>query len=834
MRAHCRCTSVLTVGLALLAGCSDAAAPQGSGGAGGEVGSGGARGTGGVVGTGGAGAVGGTGGLDGSVGPCEGPASADFPNGVAAGDVDQSSAVLWTRASCGEKVRFEYGTDPDFQASDGCVDVDLSIENGDTIPSKATITGLLAGTQYHYRACSGSCASASAEECGVPGSFRTPHASGRKGLRFGVSSCFEGRMRPFVSIRNVPARNLDFFVALGDVAYADHHDACGPPAEDLDDFRCKHGLAYEQWKSPDDNMFAQARASTAFFASIDDHEVDNDFAGGEGCDGDCYNDTDLFEHGLQAFEEYNPTAEETYGQTGDPRTAGERKLYRYRTFGKDAALLMLDARSFRDGPEAGQQVCDYLDVLDESPACDYIELEKESYQTTVTMLGSAQLQELLDDLRDAEDRGIIWKFILVPEPIQNLGPVAAPDRFEGYAYERAVILDFIENNCIGNVVFISGDIHGTIANNLVYRPFFGGTPADFVTTLRKYSSSWDISTGPGAYDRPYGTLVSPAREWLCAGVGVNNIIDGLCGCDRGAYDALTTEGKAGAVEDFMDCVLGLLNYPKTGLSTKPQLLLVPPYDPRLESIRNAGLPEELLSGRYVATSSFGWTEFNIDAVTQKLEVTTYGVDPYELPDSNAGYSEEEAAHFRERVPRIMSQFEVEPRCGCQQLACVGDGACGNGCICDLIGCVLKNSVPNGELCADADACASGVCNGICVSPNSVPLGSPCVADAACLRGRCGILGNEPVGICQAECGDGICDAGRPEEECGKDNTGVSCIADCGRCPNGHLCVVDATCASGRCSTRCAPCLRSGATCARDGSCCSGTCRIEFPQGPNCD
>ena len=855
MRTCFQCASALALSLALLGGCGEEAAlgasvggASGSGGTGGDAGSGGARGPGGTVGTGGTGHTGGMGGLGGSGADCEGSASADFPNGVAAGDVDQSSVVLWARASCKGTVRFEYGRDPDFvQTLDGFMDVEAKPD----VPAKAHITGLLAGMQYYYRACLGDASSPIEWECGAQGSFRTPHASGRHGFRFGVSSCFESRMRPFVSIRNVPDRDLDAFVALGDTVYADHADACSEgDAKNLDDFRCKNRLAYEPWRSPEDNMLALARASTAFFVNIDDHEVVDNFAGGEPKSGgdacapeygeNCqfFNETAFFEAGLQAFEEYNPTREERYGQTGDPRTADKRKLYRYRTFGKDAALFMLDARSFRDGPAAGQQVCDYdyLDLMSDVPVCDYIEFEFESYQTSVTMLGSAQLQELKNDLKDAETNGIIWKFILIPEPIQNLGPAAAPDRFEGYAYERAVILDFIEEQCIGNVVFISGDIHGTIANNLVYRPFFGGGAVDFLTTLRRYSSSWDISTGPGAYETPYGKQLSTVRDLFCAKPDVIDVIDGACGCDRGDYDSLTTAGKDKAIEDFMDCVLGVLNYPKTGLSFKPQIVLVPPYDIGLDSLRNSTIPEKLLRQRYVATSTFGWTEFNIHAVTQKLTVTTYGVEPYELPSVRGGYSDEEAEDFLNRVPRIMSQFEVEPRCGCQEPVCINDESCGNGCICNAIGCVLRNSFENGELCADADACASGVCNLTCVAPRSVPLGDPCVADAACLRGRCGILGDEPVGFCQAVCGDGVCDAARPEEECGKDNAGVSCLADCGRCGIGHLCAVDATCASGRCSAgRCAPCLQRGALCARDGSCCSNKCTIGgLPPTPRCN
>jgi hypothetical protein len=52
------------------------------------------------------------------------------------------------------------------------------------------------------------------------------------------------------------------------------------------------------------------------------------------------------------------------------------------------------------------------------------------------MLGNPQLERLEADLLAAQDDGIVWKFVMVPEPIQNLGPVGAADRFEGYAAER--------------------------------------------------------------------------------------------------------------------------------------------------------------------------------------------------------------------------------------------------------------------------------------------------------------------------------------------------------------------------------------------------------------
>jgi len=49
---------------------------------------------------------------------------------------------------------------------------------------------------------------------------------------------------------------------------------------------------------------------------------------------------------LQAFQEYNPLQDEFYGATGD-RTADERQLYRFNTYGSDAAVFYWTL-SFRD------------------------------------------------------------------------------------------------------------------------------------------------------------------------------------------------------------------------------------------------------------------------------------------------------------------------------------------------------------------------------------------------------------------------------------------------------------------------------------------------------
>lgn len=84
------------------------------------------------------------------------------------------------------------------------------------------------------------------------------------------------------------------------------------------------------------------------------------------------------------------------------------------------------------------------------------------------MLGSQQLADLKADLLSAQVGGVPWKFVMVPEPIQQLGVNGAADRFEGYYAERNDLLSYIDQNEIQNVAFVAADIHGTLVNDLYH------------------------------------------------------------------------------------------------------------------------------------------------------------------------------------------------------------------------------------------------------------------------------------------------------------------------------------------------------------------------------
>ena len=423
----------------------------------------------------------------------EAPLHAELENGVAAGDVTQRSAVLWARAPQPGLVRFTLRAENERRPRHY-----YDVVRDPLVPVRLEVHGLTPGTRYRYAAAFRSRRST--------GHFVTPHAAGKHGLRFGVSGDSRGDIAPFPSIKNAVDRKLDFFVHLGDTIYADvaSPDVPKKQAETIEDYRRKHKEIVSERAGL--NAMRDLRRSTAWYATIDDHEVTNDFAGGANPASDprfkftnerFINETALFENGLRSFHEYQVLRDERYGDTGDARTAKKRKLYRHVRFGEDAAIFVLDNRSFRD-----QALPPVTDLSDFQKIFAFL---NGSHDPSRTMLGKAQLEELERDLEAAQKAGIVWKFVIVLEPMQNLGVVFAEDRFEGYAAERTRVLSFIRNKAIQNVVFVSADIHGTLVNNLTYEaaPIAPRIPVD----------AFEVVTGAVAYDAPLGpTLVNIATQ----------------------------------------------------------------------------------------------------------------------------------------------------------------------------------------------------------------------------------------------------------------------------------------------------------------------------------
>ena len=273
---------------------------------------------------------------------------------------------------------------------------------------------------------------------------------------------------------------------------------------------------------------------------------------------------------------------------------------------------MLDSRSFRDA-----QLPPVADPTD--PLSIGIFLAS-TFTPDRTLLGTAQLEQLKADLLADQAAGVTWKLVVIPEPIQNFGVVNAEDRFEGYAAERTELLAFIDGAGIENVVFVAGDFHGTIVNDLAYQVPDGMGLAS--VPIR----SFEVVTGPVAFfDGRFGPAV--ANIAVAAGL--------ISPQEFEFYLTLDTAGQDAFVRQLVDAQITPLGYSPVGLE-------------------DGLIDAELLQGSYFAAHTFSWTEFDIDE-QERLTVTTWGIEAFD--DATAEANPEAVLALE---PQIVSQFRVTP------------------------------------------------------------------------------------------------------------------------------------------------------------------------------
>jgi alkaline phosphatase D len=441
---------------------------------------------------------------------------AGFPYGVAAGEVAQTSAMLWTRAALPGAVVVKVSR---VAARSACSSPSTGSRGAGVLrrtrtaaaPTdntvSATVTGLKPATRYFYRFCAGGSQSRL-------GHFTTAPSSRFNGpIRFGVTGDADGAINPATG---APAYNQfevygrmsrlanDFNVNLGDVMYSDSAVAGVPLAFSLTDKWAKYrlNLSYANLR--------QLRGAAALYSHWDDHEFIDNFSVpvfGPG----------LFRDSAKAFLDYNPTRYK-------PATG----LYRHFRWGRNVELFFLDERAFRSAPASTNPACnnpatglpDPLPQLPQrlraglvpqlglppvaagpvSPAC----------QATIndpsrTMLGRPQLQAFE---RAVQRSKATFKVILNEVPIQGLyfDPY---DRWEGYAAERRSLLTFLHSR-VRNVVFLTTDFHANMINDVRISSFGEDGPRldtgffDVVigpVALKTFAVDTDLKTGvPGAAD----------------------------------------------------------------------------------------------------------------------------------------------------------------------------------------------------------------------------------------------------------------------------------------------------------------------------------------------
>jgi hypothetical protein len=348
---------------------------------------------------------------------------------------------------------------------------------------------------------------------------------------------------------------------------------------------------------------------------------------------------------------------------------GTTKLYRKVDYGSDAAVFVLDTRSFRDAQRP--PVANPLDPVQVGAALALsFDINPATGQPLPqrTLLGRAQMETLKSDLLQAQQAGVAWKFVVVPEPIQNFGVLGAEDRFEGYATERTELLKFIRDNSIPNVVFLSADHHGTAVNNLLYQERLPAEPGGALVPVSTPTNAFEIMTGPVAF---YDYLFGPRLVDLALAIGA------ITPQQKQYYDWLPVQpdpADTPILNDKDDFVEQLID---NGFELVNGQIGLPIYDPigldKNLPVADGLIRAELLQGDYFAAHTFGWAEFNIDPATYDLLVTVWGVQAYSEdmlqadPSTIIGYE-----------PRVVSQFLVHPvpAPGTLTLALLGLGGIG--------------------------------------------------------------------------------------------------------------------------------------------------------------
>jgi alkaline phosphatase D len=374
-----------------------------------------------------------------------------FALGVASGDPLPDGVVLWTRLAPEPLTGGGMGTRP--------VDVEWLVARDDAMKDvvrsgtitalpelahsvHAEVSGLDPDRVYWYRFRAGGAESPIGRTRTAPSARSAPEA-----IRFAFASCQNYAQGYYTAHANLAREDLHAVLFLGDYIY--EGTARGDVVRDYSKRGWSYSLAdyrdrYAQYKT--DRDLQAAHAAFPWIVTWDDHEVENNYAGGIDKE-DPRNKAALAERaaGYQAFYEHMPVRA--------PRPQGpDLKLHRSISYGGLATFFVLDTRQYRS-PEVA--LCREQDQTP-SGYCPG------SVDPTRTMLGIDQRGWLLKGLSDS---GAAWNFVAqsVRFAQQDSNPDPAKHTFDGvdnwmgYVADRQLILDRFAST--RNPVVLSGDSH---------------------------------------------------------------------------------------------------------------------------------------------------------------------------------------------------------------------------------------------------------------------------------------------------------------------------------------------------------------------------------------
>ena len=447
-----------------------------------------------------------------------------FSLGVASGDPAADGFVAWTRlaprplelhggmAMKPVLVGYEVAEDEGFRRIVRQGESVARPELGHSV--HVELAGLQPDRPYWYRFTAGGARSPA-------GRGRTLPAGGAKlkRLRFAAVGCQNYEDGFYAAHRHLAEAELDFVWCYGDYIYEGAGAPAGAAAEpkpgkarrhigdelySLDDYR----LRYAQYRA--DRDLQAAHAAHSWWATWDDHEMDNNWAADRDQDGVPSEVFDLRRQAaVQAYYEFMPLR-----RSALPRGPA-LPLYRRAAYGDLLDCHFLDTRQYRDDQPCGDGF---------KPACP------EALAPGRSILGADEERWLFEGLARS---GARWNLIaqqVMMMPLDRRGGDEGPplwnmDAWAGYPAARDRLLDHLRQADLRNVVVATGDEHQNYAGELRAGGPEGPVQAvEFVAT--SISSGGDgADQNPGSQailaHNPHLKFINSQRGYVLCEVGRN-------------------------------------------------------------------------------------------------------------------------------------------------------------------------------------------------------------------------------------------------------------------------------------------------------------------------
>ncbi len=416
------------------------------------------------------------------------PALAPFYHGVASGDPLPDGVVLWTRITTEQPsadVDYYVARDTTFGeiVAEGTVATDASRD----YTVKIDLRGLAPATTYYY-------VFRHAGRNSIVGRTRTAPAPGvaTDQLRFALMSCSNYDAGFFNVYDRVADRaDLDAVFHVGDYIYEYADGVYGDPSlpdrvtypdaeiTTLDEYRGRYSL-YRL-----DRGLIRAHQQHPWIVTWDDHEIAND----------------AWEFGAQ---NHQPATEGDYGKR---KAEATRAYFEWLPLRDNADSTVY--RAFAYGDLADVSV---LDSRHEGRDKQLTDMRDPAFRTDRTALGAEQRAWLVDRLTTSKAR---WN--IVPQQVffspfnvgfgAQGGKLTNPDSvfavenifldiWDGYPFERELLIDTIAAAGAKNVVILSGDIHSSFAADVTKQPVL--YPLAQTNYLPLPSPGYDPATGRGS------------------------------------------------------------------------------------------------------------------------------------------------------------------------------------------------------------------------------------------------------------------------------------------------------------------------------------------------